>query len=233
MKNFVTGDIHGSLSIRKLGVRTFKEGTTLTKEDNVIILGDFGVVWSKEQDAEEFWWLTWLKEKPWTTLVVDGNHENFDRLYELPEVEMFGGTVRVIHDSVYWLQRGQVYNINGDKCFVLGGGLSIDKAYRTEGKSWWPQERPSAEELDLAWSNIEKHKEVDYVLTHVATPYLKFSYIPGSSSEPLDFTEYHLGDMLKVLKFKKHYHGHYHQDRQVHDKHISLNNRIIRLGEDL
>lgn len=33
---------------------------------------------------EEKYWLDWLGDRPWTTLFVDGNHECFPHLAELP-----------------------------------------------------------------------------------------------------------------------------------------------------
>ena len=42
---FITGDTHGSYDMTKLSRRHFQEGKTLTKNDYVIICGDFGCVW--------------------------------------------------------------------------------------------------------------------------------------------------------------------------------------------
>lgn len=51
----------------------------MTKDDYVIICGDFGGVW--DEGKMETVLLDWLDSKSFTTLFVDGNHENFDRLY--------------------------------------------------------------------------------------------------------------------------------------------------------
>ena len=53
--------------------------------------------------------MKWLSEKPWTTLFVDGNHENFDRLKNYPITEEWGGKVQKIYDKVYHLMRGEIY----------------------------------------------------------------------------------------------------------------------------
>lgn len=45
---FITGDTHGSYDIQKLARKNFPEGKTLTKDDYVIICGDFGCVWGGE-----------------------------------------------------------------------------------------------------------------------------------------------------------------------------------------
>lgn len=67
---YVTGDTHGALSINKLSSDEFPQGKELTKNDYVIICGDFGLVWNN--NGEDYWWRRWLDNKPWTTLFVDG-----------------------------------------------------------------------------------------------------------------------------------------------------------------
>ena len=40
---YITGDTHGE--VRRLGMDSFPEQKEMTKDDYVIILGDFGLVW--------------------------------------------------------------------------------------------------------------------------------------------------------------------------------------------
>lgn len=68
---FITGDIHGNIDISKLNSKNFPEGKHLTRNDYVIVCGDFGLVWNESE--EEFYWRNWLENKPWTTLWVCGN----------------------------------------------------------------------------------------------------------------------------------------------------------------
>lgn len=65
-------------------------------------------------------------------LFIDGNHENFDKLYSYPVETWYGGKV---HKIVIHLMRGEVYSIEGSSIFVMDGGYSIDKYRRTEGIS--------------------------------------------------------------------------------------------------
>ena len=88
---FVTGDTHGEHDIHKLNTIGFPEQKGLTRDDYVIICGDFGVVWN--DDACDRYWLEWLENKPWTTLWIDGNHENFDLLRKYPKEQWNGGMV--------------------------------------------------------------------------------------------------------------------------------------------
>ncbi|MBR2045937.1 MAG: metallophosphoesterase [Agathobacter sp.] len=96
---YITGDCHADF--RKLNTENFLEQKEMTKEDYVIICGDFGAVWMRDLEGEqEKWWMDWLENKPFTTLFVDGNHENFDRLYNYPVEEWMGGKVHKIRPSV-------------------------------------------------------------------------------------------------------------------------------------
>lgn len=69
------------------------------------------------------WWQDWLTAKNFTTLWIDGNHENFDMLYEFPLEDKFGGKVRQIAPDIYHLDRGQVLTIDGKKIFCMGGAV--------------------------------------------------------------------------------------------------------------
>lgn len=76
---YVTGDIHGD--IRRFSKKAFPNQKELTTDDIVIIFGDFGVIWFSDEDKEEKYNLDILESKKYTIAFIDGNHENFDRLY--------------------------------------------------------------------------------------------------------------------------------------------------------
>ena len=111
MAIWVTGDIHGGIDIAKLSYRRWPEGRLLTREDFVIIAGDFGMPWSGSND--ELYWLDWLNNRPWTTLYVDGNHECYPYLEDLPVTERWGGKVQVYpeYPNIIRLMRGQVFDL--------------------------------------------------------------------------------------------------------------------------
>ena len=121
MKIYITGDCHGSYN--KFSTRNFPEQKELTKDDYVIVCEDFGI-WNN--DKEEQYWFKWLQDKPFTILFVDGNHENFDRLYSLSVSTWNSGKVHYINDSIIHLMRGQVFNIHNKLFFTMGGASSHD-----------------------------------------------------------------------------------------------------------
>ena len=135
---FLTGDVHADLDIHKLSSRNWPDGNKLSHDDYLIILGDFGLVWNVgDESKEEAYWLDWLEDKPWTTLWIDGNHENFDRIYEMPVETWHGGYVQFVRPHVIHLMRGEIYDICGVSFLSFGGATSIDKHLRTPHESWW------------------------------------------------------------------------------------------------
>lgn len=117
---YLTGDTHASFS-KRFNNENFPEQRKMTKDDYVIICGDFGGIWDeKEESKNEKYWLNWFEERNFTLLFVDGNHENYDRLYAYPIKEWHGGKVHEIRPSVLHLMRGQVFEIDGKSIFTFG-----------------------------------------------------------------------------------------------------------------
>jgi DNA repair exonuclease SbcCD nuclease subunit len=162
---FITGDTHIPHDISKLATDSFPV-KTLTKNDVVIICGDFGLLWEDEPDKTEIYWTNWLIEKPFTTLFISGNHDNYNRLAKLDVIEKFGGPVGIVNDSIFHLKTGYIYIIENKKFFCFGGAMTTDKNRRIENESWWKQEIPSDEEFELALHTISAHSSVDYVVAH-------------------------------------------------------------------
>lgn len=224
---YLTGDTHGTIEIGKLSRANLAvERVEPGEGDFVIILGDFGLVFAPDgQSAEERWWLKWLDEKPWTTLFIDGNHENFARLNALPEEEWRGGRVHRVSESVLHLMRAQIFEIDGRSFFTMGGAASHDRQFRKEGRSWWPEELPSEEELARADAALDGcGRRVDYVLTHCA-PTLVQGRI-NSTFLPDRLTEY-LQHVRDTTAFHRWYFGHYHVDREYDDGFCALYDCVV------
>lgn len=249
---YITGDCHADF--RKLNTENFLEQKEMTKEDYVIICGDFGAVWMRDLEGEqEKWWMDWLENKPFTTLFVDGNHENFDRLYNYPVEEWMGGKVHKIRPSVIHLMRGQVFEICGKKIFTFGGASSHDitdgildvndpdfmkkkkeydrewRLYRINHISWWKEELPSEEEMKEGLENLAKHKgEVDFIVTHCCATSTERIISDGEFES--DYLNDYLEEIRQIIKFKKWFFGHYHDNREVTDKEILIYEQIIRIA---
>ena len=185
---YITGDTHSDFT--RFTEEQFQIQSEMTKNDYVIICGDFGGVWTfEEESSRKKEALDRLNNKNFTTLFVDGNHENYTRLYnDYPVEEWHGGKVHKIRDYVLHLMRGEIFGIDGKKFFVFGGAKSHDiqdgilnldveekiYEYRKRGAyfrirdfSWWNLELPTNEEMTNGIKNLEKvNYKVDYIITH-------------------------------------------------------------------
>ena len=216
---FITGDTHGNFDINKLSHHNWKYGKFLTKNDVLIIAGDFGLIWdvNNSKDTEKYW-LDWLSNKEWTTLFIDGNHENFDRLALYPEVDLFGSKAGKITDSIYHLKRGNIYTIQGKTFFTFGGARSEDKQTRREFISWWKQELPSYAEYQHGLATLAAYgNKVDYIITHTAPAFL----IHQITGFHFNDTEYDLtkffDKLYKEVQFKQWYCGHLHINEKINN----------------
>lgn len=136
---YLTGDTHIPIDIGKLSCKSFPKQQEMTRSDYVIVLGDFGLLWKKDETYD--YWLDVLSKRTYTLLFLDGNHENFDWLDSLPVETWHGGRVHRIAENILHLMRGEIFEIGGSTFFTLGGAVSYDKVFRAEGISWWPQHR--------------------------------------------------------------------------------------------
>ena len=251
---YITGDTHGSFE-RRFNTGVFPEQKDMTKDDYIIICGDFGGIWDRDGESEsEKYWLDWFNDRTYTLLFIDGNHENFDRIASYPEKEWHEGRVHEIRPSVYHLMRGQVYEIDGKLIFTFGGAASHDisgglldledpdfrekkkyldreyEPYRIKKLTWWEQEMPSEEEMKEGIENLRKHNnEVDYIVTHCCSTSTQNALGRKGIYSPDRATEY-LERIKNTVKYKKWFFGHYHDNVNVNDKEILLYEQIIRIS---
>ena len=223
---YITGDTHiPTIDIQKLGSKRFSAQKSLSKNDFILICGDFGGVW--DGSNEEKYWLKWLNEKNFSTLFIDGNHENFDMLNQY-ETEMFGGGLsHKITESVRHLMRGYIFEFCGVRIFAFGGASSHDRTCRTEGQNWWKEELPSKQEIEQARKVLSEYgNEIDVILTHCAPSSIQKVIAPEMEINALtDFFE----EIKNMVNYKKWFFGHYHIDEVIDEKHIAVFNEIIPL----
>jgi predicted phosphodiesterase len=245
---FVRGDTHGDQNV-------FLElDKTIGAGDYLFICGDFGFLFKNDIFENRF--LDDLQERPYTILFVDGNHENFDRLYnEFEIVDFHGGKAHKIRDNIYHLMRGYVFNFEGKKFFAFGGASCHDikdgildrddyqtdkefkkiikiyqwwrRMFRINHISWWKEELPSQEEMDFGLKTLsERGYKVDYVITH-CLPQEVCSML--GFREPDTITLFFNTLLRNGLKFTKWYCGHYHLNTQIMGKFNILYESIVRI----
>ena len=230
---YVTGDTHGLIDVEKVSKYRFPDGEKLSKDDYLIICGDWGGLFfnnDRDKTVIDFW-----ENKPYTVLWVDGNHENFDLINTYPVEEWNGGKVHFIRPTVIHLMRGQVYIIDGKKIFTFGGGLSIDKAKRQAYVSWWPQEETSYAECNEALMNLDRYgNKVDYIITHACPQSImrnELCKIRGLSKVECQ-TEKFLDIIIDTVEYQYWFCGHYHMDARIKAYNLEvLYRNIIKLSK--
>lgn len=229
---YFTGDTHGGHDMGKLSNRTLKvQGKVLTKDDYLIILGDFGFPFLDEEidetNGEYTYWINWLASKPYTVLWVDGNHDNHPFWNNQPITEWNGGRVH-IHpraSNVIHLMRGEIYTIDGKKFFAFGGAASHDKEYRTPNFDWWEDEEASIDDIENAETNLSKHcHDVDYIIAHTPPAGL----LEGFYGVPVECkTAKYLDTVVKSTVYKAYLCGHIHRTTYM------TNNRFMSIYNDV
>lgn len=147
-------------------------------------------------------------------IFVDGNHEDFDLLYEYP-INEFG--LRPILPRLYHAPRGFRWKWNDVRFLALGGATSLDKPHRMLGVSWWPQE-------ELTYSDCTKAidgGEADVMITHDCPAGVS---IPGIPDEPTHSELFSYDEIVRAHSHRRTlravvdevqpthlYHGHFHR----------------------
>jgi len=234
MSIYVYGDTHQNISTKPLNLWTEKNKSKLSREDTMIILGDWGgIIYSESRKVrkEEKLLRKWVR-KPFTLLVQLGNHENYDKIEKLKTIKKFGGKVYEKEvfaygtsnkiGSIYLMQRGEIYEIEGKTIFSMGGAKTHDPH---EG-FYWEHELPSKEEYTYAFNKLKSVDfKVDYVITHNCPTFvgdilkkefksygrsIKDTYRLKSKSEDPISRWFNILVFRYKLNFKGWYFGHWH-----------------------
>lgn len=253
MSIFVTGDVHGDL-LKRFSFRNMPELRSLTSNDTVIILGDIGVPWPLQEKENEYQ-LKWLSEKPWNTIFLLGNHDDYDWASTLP----LNGSQLVYNDniynniSVYW--KIASINIEGKKILLIPGGDSHDYdlildpnaenfkstallfrknniLFRTLGLNWWKQESVDVDTINKMLEDTSILPKYDYILSHdfpgSINKIWKREGTPGRliSTPGQDALE----ELRKQVKFDHWIHGHAHDPFMPWDR---IDDRIHCVYRDI
>lgn len=227
---YVTGDTHNLLNVDK--IEDFIKNNKVSKNDYLIISGDFGCPSFGHEIPYDKAYYFWT-EIPMQILFVDGNHENFFELNNLPIEEWNGGKIHRLAPNIIHLMRGQIYTIENKTFFTMGGATSPDKVQRILGFSYFEEEDCSYSETKEALDNLDKvNYSVDYIITHtIGNEFLKknlsdiFSIYPEYSGNINNFLDY----IEEIVDYKHWYFGHLHKDIEF-EKTTLLYNKIIAIN---
>jgi hypothetical protein len=175
----IAGDWHGNASWARhvIGVAA---GVLREERPLILHLGDFGV-WPGQGGRA---YLDAVRgaclEHDADVRFIDGNHEDFTQLDALrirDGIRDEGGRAgqRVpAQESVRWIPRGTRWTWHGRRWLALGGGVSLDRAARLEGRSWWPEEEITEDQA----SAVIADGPADVLLTHDCPAGVRHSFPP-------------------------------------------------------
>lgn len=199
MSILVCGDIHGEWG---------KLNDLINRKNPEIILqcGDFGywpglsmkrpVLYNRKLKA---WSHKGVKPKDTKVYWCDGNHEDHWRLAEDWK------TGAVDYPGVYYRPRGSSLELpDGRVVLFMGGASSVDKAQRTLGIDWFPEELITYQEY--IWA-LETNKRVDIVISHTCPIEFDIKHRPDKQGDPCRMA---LSGILEKFQPEQWFFGHWH-----------------------
>ena len=220
---YLTADLHGDIERLKTA------GRGLKRKDTLIVLGDFGFLWSG--GSAETSTLKWIGRRKYTVLFLDGTHENFDMLKKYPAQEYLGGKVQVISGKLRRLMRGEIFTIEDKKILAFGGGTSNDRDVCDESNCWWPDELPSDDEIENACANLRKNNNtVDFILTHdVPSRLFMFMKLNESGLCETSSLQMFFDELTTLAEYEHWYFGCHHRDLPISQKHTAVYKKVLQL----
>lgn len=150
------GDWHGAGRYTEKAMYRLKNSGKVP--DAFVHAGDFGF---SKRDRYVNLVNTVLKVLDREMFVVPGNHEDYDYLDTLP---LDDRGFQIAGSNLFVVPRGHRWEWGGVTFAGLGGAYSVDRRFRTLGKSWWPQEEITEEDYLKTVSG----GHVDVLVTHEA-----------------------------------------------------------------
>ena len=235
---FITGDTHGKV-IERFSFKQNAALKQLTNKDIIIQLGDFGQPFGPSSYKEAEYVFNFLNNKPWTTIIIGGNHDDYGYWQSCPQVEIFGGKARqAIFNgksfSVFFIDKTTILNIDGYNILCIPCAESHDadillnpdevgfkrkqaglrkqhQWFRVIGRSWWPQEKMNVQE-NAEFIEHYMNEHFDFVLTHDAPALINtwFKRPDDIARRKSTAGQLFLEELRKSLNFDTWFHGHFH-----------------------
>jgi hypothetical protein len=139
----VAGDWHGNA---RWATSVIREAAVLLADEPrklILQLGDYGIWPGLEGTFFQNAVIGTCLEQDVQVWFIDGNHEDFTQIeqFRIPAGDGY---------LMAWLPRGHRWTWHGRTWLACGGGVSLDRAIRTEGRDWWPEEEITDEQEAVA-----------------------------------------------------------------------------------
>lgn len=203
----MVGDLHGNVNV---GLSVIEHAVQVGA-DTVAALGDFGW-WPASPGGRSFIddLETGLAAAGMRLIWIDGNHESFPLLEELP---LDPSGLRPITDHITHLPRGYRWTWSGRDWLALGGATSMDRPSRIEDYSWFAQKEITEAQLEAVIAD----GPADVMLTHDCPA----DEIPSIVGNPHGFSaveihragahRFRLRSAVAKVAPSVVFHGHYHE----------------------
>ena len=152
------------------------------RHEHIVQIGDLGFDFSTLDNVD-----------PDKFKIVSGNHDNMDKIINIP----------------HYLGDYGYTTLNGISFYFYRGAYSIDRQYRTIGIDWWEDEQNNIETFIKA---RELYREIkpDIFLAHDCPDFMVPQYIGPYAKRYENITGWALGELYKIHQPKLFIHGHYH-----------------------
>lgn len=202
MRILVAGDFHGNLFHASKMFDVARDHGC----ESIVQLGDFGL-WPGT-DGIRFRRRIGKKAAQLNIglYFVEGNHEDFPQLYRC---RRFVNGFRVVEPTVgdqahvLHIPRGHAFTWSDVRLKGVGGAVSVDRHLRTPGKTWWPQEAITEQDLQRS----RQTGQADILFTHDAPTNVPMKLLPDLQS---DAHRQLMDEIAGHTQPKLWLHGHYH-----------------------
>lgn len=212
MSVIIAGDIHGEIGI--LNTLINKKRPT-----ELIACGDFGI-WEckhfmkfRKKGITSGYLHEHIKTNGTKIYFCDGNHEDHNFLDSLRMKNDDRREPIEITENIFYCPRGSTVELSdGTKTLFMGGAESIDKAVRTAGHDWFPQEVIT----DTDMKKLPVGEKIDMVISHTCPSFcqrmLKLPKLEATwlNNKYFDPSCVHLTEVYNIFKPKQWYFGHFH-----------------------
>lgn len=229
MNYLFLGDTHGDLDFAGRAAEVAAE-----HDAEIIQVGDWGFIWThRGQVCDQILALsnelTMAGQKyakpPVVMRFIDGNHDHH------PELRRWSSFTTHFAHNVIYQPRGSVHeDADGTRFLFMGGAPSIDKQMRTPGKTWWPEEDITDDEMELAL----KAENIDVLVTHDALDYPP-GFTPKGTPEFRQLSNRSMRNIFTLFSKHQpelHVHGHWHYPYKRY-KTVGLASNINRFNDAL
>lgn len=227
----IAGDWHGDAHWAEVALEAFRAKrihAILHVGDFEVRAGQSGAHYLRRVDLA-------LAANSQTLYVTPGNHEDYGTLDRTQPGS--DGLVRIT-PRIIFMPRGFRWEWGTRKFVSFGGAPSVDFDRQHRGRTWWPQEAITAEDVDRLRTSVANRGGADVMITHDAPKGLR-AIDASISGNPFGFSARalryaaegrdRLDEAFEAVKPTLLLHGHYHLSSAEVLRRDGFSTRVISL----